>query len=62
MHRSKASEKDLFSTSCQQVMFMQFLGRRAPVHVVVVLEDKHLNNECPPLLLSLSFFAEHDIT
>jgi len=46
--QSKAKQKDLFSTSHQQVISKHFLGSRAPVHVAVASEDKHLNNEGPP--------------
>lgn len=56
MHRSKTKEKVLFSTSHQQEMDIHFLGSRASVFIVIVLEDNHINNEYSHLLHSLRFF------
>jgi len=59
--RSKANQKDLFSTShCQ--MSSHFLENWAPVCIVVASEDKHFTDTCArSSSLLLPFVAEHDI-
>lgn len=48
--RGKGKTKDLLSASHQQGMSRYFLGSRVSVHLMVALEDKCHNNECPPSL------------